>query len=331
MPLYFDEATDPALRRELMATATDELPAYVPPERWVLVRDGAPWMRADVEWLAQRIEGATGQAPLRLEAEENTGKGGAVVRGLRHGLERLPSAEVFTIIDGDGDHSAHDLPELARLLATVMEATGNPLVNVVGRRLDRHGCLGLFRGELEGVTNRIAFAALRYALARRGQALDETWVAPFGEADMEAGYRLYSRAAAECVASEYPRAVREWGESDLYRWGVEVVPTLEIALAGGVYAEGLRSTQESQDATAYLGDADPAHAYALEIRWMLGRTEVPPEASLLMLQDALLRSSLRHLPEGLDCLVRLEDAVREGLQVPRAAGRPPLAGPRRRL
>jgi hypothetical protein len=331
MPFYFREDTSPTLRRELMAAAVDELPRYVPPRRWVWVRDGAPWMAEDLEWLAARVGEATGELPIRTERDENQGKGGAVVRGLRRALEAIPEARAFAVLDGDGDHSPRDLPELRDLLATVIASTGNPLVNVVGRRVDRHGCLGFFRGELEGITNRVAFACLRYALARRGLALDETWVAPFGEADLEAGFRLYSREAAECVAAAYPRAVADWGESDLYRWGVEIVPTFEIALAGGVYAEGLRSTQETQPSSAYLAGVDPAHAYALEVRWMLRRAEAPVEASLLILQHALLRSQLRHLPEGMECLLRLEDLVREGLGSPREQGAPGLASPRRRL
>jgi len=64
---------------------------------------------------------------------------------------------------------------------------------------------------------------------------------------------------------------------------------------------------------------------------MLRRAEAPVEASLLILQHALLRSQLRHLPEGMECLLRLEDLVREGLGSPREQGAPGLASPRRRL
>jgi len=302
IPTYFAETTQPALRRRLHADALGGLELFVAAERCFLVVDGAPWLAEDVGSAADEFGRRAGSAsPVVHTLPRHLGKAGAMVAGLRLALE--PGASRIAVLDCDGDHSPYDLPGLVGLLGMVKDHTGRAAVEIVGRRASRHGSLGFVRGELEGLSSRVVFAALRLALARdRQEALDETWVAPYGEPDLEAGYRVYSRRAAEIVVESVPRAVAESGDRNLLRYGVEVVPTVEIVLAGGVHAEGLRSTLESQPVSSYMADQSPADVFASELRWVFRRCGVRAEAALLMLEDAALRTVLRTDAAGRECL-----------------------------
>lgn len=311
IPTYFGRDTTPELRRQLMSDAVRDLGLFVAPGNWIVVLDGAPWARDDVLRVLDEVRG--GARPTVVELQSNRGKGGAVVSGIEAALERVPRCGALAVMDCDGDHSAYDLPHLVELLDQVTAYTGEPLVEVVGRRIDRSGSLGFLRAELEGVTSRVTFAALRFALAHRGRALDETWVAPFGEPDLEAGFRVYTREAAELVADALPAAARSAGDEGLLRWGVEVVPTTEICLAGGVHAEALRSTREAQPATEYLAGVDPAEAYSLELSWVLRRCGIDAQAALLMLEDAFIRSKARSEPAGARCAERIVPSVLSSL------------------
>jgi hypothetical protein len=287
---------DPSLRRELLGLSLSGLDAHVAWTNVVLVLDGAPWIRGDVEAAISAVPGR-GPSPRLLELPENRGKGGAMVAGLE--LLLSEGLEWLAVLDCDGDHAPSDLGHLSDLARMVADYRGNPVVEVVGRRIARHGALGYVRAELEGVTSRVVFSALRYALAKdQGRALDETWLAPYGEPDVEAGYRVYSRRAAEIVASRLPATAAEPGDERMMWWGIEVVPTVEIVLAGGVHAEGNRTTLEHQPTSSYLRGHDETEVYAAELSWILRRCQIPLEAAALYLEDAMLRTGLRTSTEG---------------------------------
>jgi len=167
IPTYFGRDTPPELRRRLMRDAVCDLGLFVAPSNWVVVLDGAPWARGDVLSVLDEVRNSG--KPVVVDVETNIGKGGAVVAGIRAALEEVSGCAALAVMDCDGDHSAHDLTHLVELLAQVRAYTGRPLVEVVGRRIDRHGCLGFIRAELEGVTSRVTFASLRFALAREAQ------------------------------------------------------------------------------------------------------------------------------------------------------------------
>lgn len=309
IPTYFSPDVSAPLRRELLGAALTGLDAAVLWPNVLLVQDGAPWLDEDVAAVVGAVSG--GQARV-LRLEGNRGKGGAMLAGFAALLDR--GLAWAAVLDCDGDHSPYDLPSLAALAAQVAEHRRTGLVEVVGRRTSRHGSLGWFRGELEGVTSRVVFSALRFALAReQGRTLDETWVAPYGEPDLEAGYRIYSREAASLLLERFPRAVEESGDPNLLRWGIEVVPTVEIALAGGIHAEGPRSTMTSQPTSTYMGDQGPEVVYATELRWIFRRCGVPAEAAWLMLEDALLRTDLMATEEGARLASEVTRLTLEGL------------------
>lgn len=296
IPTYLASDLSPRVRRELLCSSLTGLDAHVDWANVVLVLDGADWVREDaVAAIAAVAPGGSG--PRLLELPENRGKGGAMVAGLDlllgEGLAWL------AVLDCDGDHAPSDLGHLTDLGRMVADYRDTDLVEVVGRRIGRHGALGYLRAELEGVTSRVVFAALRYALARdQARALDETWLAPYGEPDLEAGYRVYSRAAARVVVDRLRAVAAEPGDEKMMWWGIEVVPTVEIALAGGVHAEGNRTTQEHQPTSSYLRGHGVAEVYAAELSWILRRCGIPATAAALYLEDAMLRTTLRTTAEG---------------------------------
>lgn len=328
IPTYFAETVPSEVRRSLMASALEGLATVADPENCVIVLDGAPWLASDVAACVASAAGGRGAVPEVVQLEVNLGKGGAVAAGLNYLLTREVS--VCATVDCDGEHRLRDIPALVELLHLVCDHTERHLVEVVGRRYARHWSLGAVRGELEGVTSRVVFSALRFALARdRGEALDETWVAPYGEPDLEAGLRVYTRAAAAIAC----RALTDAASVDprLYRWGVEVVPTVEIVLAGGVHAEGMRSTLQGETASSYAAGCSLAEVFSTELLWILRRCEVPALAASLMLEDAFLRGALLTHQDGALCAQEIRASVLSQLPGGEEALRRTMRGRARRL
>ncbi len=307
MPTYLPAEVPSAERQALLRSALDGLGTRVHWPNVLVVLDGAAWMRDDVEAACASVAPGR-ERPTLLVLERNRGKAGAMVEGLRALLGR-PLAWL-AVIDCDGDHSPYDLPALEELARQVAAYRGNDRVEVVGRRVARHGGLGYVRGELEGVTSRVVFSALRYALAReQGRVLDETWLAPYGEPDLEAGYRVYSRAAAETVVEALPREAARPGLERLLWWGVEVVPTVEIVLAGGIHAEGMRSAREHQPTSSYMRGHGAEEVFSAELTWILGRCGLSVDGAALCLEDAMLRTTLRTSSEGAELLAAIQRRV----------------------
>ncbi len=284
----------------VLATALADLETVLAPANCLVVCDGS----AVAAEAARRVAG--GFELLELDDGPH-GKGGAVGRGLERLLAR--DLDWFVIRDHDGDHFLCDTPRLVRLGLQMREASELVLVN--GGRSSPARPMGWLREKYERLVNEAVWRGLHYHAARAGRAVDEAWLLP-GEPvpDLQSGYKCYSRAAAERVAAAYDTS--DWIAR---RWGCEVVATVEVIAAGGLFGEVQRSALDHQPLTTYEGGADRARLHADLLLGTVTRLDLPPNAVLTWFDAAVARGELRcaweqrepiaamrrHLAERLGC------------------------------
>ncbi|MFH1572181.1 MAG: hypothetical protein ABIL09_29595, partial [Gemmatimonadota bacterium] len=113
-------------------------------------------------------------------APRNRGK----LHALRLGMEALWTREalqLLAVVDADGDHFANELITLVRAARYARAQPGVSEVLVLGSRTSRHRPMGLLRGELEELADRVLFDALHYHAAVTGQPLRLECVTPIEE------------------------------------------------------------------------------------------------------------------------------------------------------
>jgi hypothetical protein len=306
VPAWFAAETPVEQAAALLLTTLQGSETCLDARDIVVVADGSP-VAAEAGRQVRDLLGAGWPAPFRLlELPENRGKGGAIVAGIRSLAD--PSLEWICIRDADGDHFLDDLPHLYRAgEQAAAENPGRP-VCVIGRRSGVHAPLGWLRGEYELLLNDAIVDALALALGREGRAWDSRYLAD-RVPDLQSGYKLYSRAAAEHAA-----AVLESEPPGLLRTGMEIVPFVSLALAGAVFAEAERKAYFDQPVTSY-GRLDLAQFYASKLAWAFGRCGVPPETALVILDGALARRPLYTDPDGRSSVLRMRSLVLEGLEM----------------
>ncbi|MCC2667704.1 MAG: hypothetical protein K0Q72_175, partial [Armatimonadetes bacterium] len=128
--------------------------------------------------------------------------------------------------------------------------------------------------------------------------------------DLQSGYKLYSRAAAEVAVEGLHREAGNYPDLRLLRVGMEIVPFVEIALADGVFGEVGRKAFYDQPVTSY-GTVDVARFYGSKLGWALRRCGVPPLPALILLDGALARRPLNTDPNGRETALRMRDLVLE--------------------
>ncbi|MEA3403937.1 MAG: glycosyltransferase [Armatimonadota bacterium] len=289
---------------------------FVAPERLVLVVDGCPEAEKPTHQVARELAERAGGPAQVLVREVNGGKGEAVCTGLERLLEDR-AVEVISIRDADGDHDVYDLPQLFRLFERVRrhlaeEGHSRPDdLFVMGCRPSLTRSLGLARGELEPVLNRLTFDAVSLRLSARGEAVDQRFTARYGPApDFQSGYKLYSRSAARAVIEALRGAHDARPELEVMRWGVEFVPTVELLLRGFVPAALQRLTWNGQPQTTF-DDSDLPHAYARQIAWLFERLELPAGIGMRLLDNALGACEYVTAPRGPEHLAAIRQQVIE--------------------
>ena len=164
IPMYFPAEGASELGRALLE---DNVRAYVQqvddPGRICLSVDGAAHGRE----IAQEL--AANYGVITVCAPENRGK----LNGVRHGVAALwarGGLRYVAAVDADGDHFANELLNLVRTALYVQEREGGEVL-VLGRRSSKHRPMGLLRGELEELADRILLDALYYQAACSGAPL----------------------------------------------------------------------------------------------------------------------------------------------------------------
>jgi hypothetical protein len=268
IPVYLPPGVDVACGEALLEDTVAALGAQLAdPRALCLSVDGAENGAAVAERLARAHGVSTWVGPL------NRGKLWAVANGVRVLLDAL-NPDYLAVVDADGDHFPHELPNFVRAARHITVETGSDKVLVLGRRISRHRPMGWLRGELEELADRLLLDALTYHAAVTGQPLDLEYATTLEEfPDFHSGYKLFSRATAGRVFLGEPQPS---GVSDVCYWrhACEAVMVVE-ALEGGAYL-GLvnRSTLNEQPISTF-GLIGRSQLTADMIIWPCRRLGVP--------------------------------------------------------
>jgi len=297
IPAWFSRHLPVAEAEGLLYTTLVGSPSCVQPEDIVVVVDGSPVASAAAAAVLERLTAEWGQPFTILELQENQGKGAALTVGIRHLLER-PGIPLLWIAarDADGDHLIDDLPHLYRTGGQVVEENAGRPVAVIGRRASVHAPLGWLRGEFELLVNEVLVEGVAYALTRYARVWDTRYLVTRAP-DLQSGYKLYSRSAAEVALRAFQAETLAHPDLQILRTGMEIVPVVSIALEGGVFAEVERKTFYDQPVTSY-GNVDLAQFFGSKLAWALRRCGVPAGPALTLFDGALARRPLFTDPRG---------------------------------
>ncbi|NQU40425.1 MAG: hypothetical protein HQ523_10770 [Lentisphaerae bacterium] len=261
------------------------------PQRICLSVDGAE-CGVDVA-----VELATRFGVRQIAAETPLGK----LQGARLGVDHLledESLEHVICVDQDGDHFANELLNLVRAAECIRAQADTDRIIVLGQRSSMHRPMGLLRGELEELADRILLDALTYHAALTGTPLRMEHAFTFGEyPDFHSGYKLFSRPIAEAVFRSEPNLA---GTPPVcyYRHAVEAVMVVEALEAGAYLGVVNRSTYNEQPISAF-GMMAREQLMANTIIWPCKRLAIPVHFVRQWLDNHLPRLLLDTLrPDG---------------------------------
>jgi hypothetical protein len=307
LPRGIGTGTGEALLKD---TAASFCAQVADPSAVCLSVDGTPYGAETAQRLAQRLG-----ASLCVEAE-NRGKLSAAINGVRALLQR-PQLAYVAIVDQDGDHAAHELPNFlraalhiaARSARLANSLSANDRVMVLGRRISRHRPMGFLRGELEEYADRILLDALAYRAAVTGRPLRLEYATTLDEyPDFHSGYKLFSRQTAQDVFLGTPQLAGVDPES-YYRHAVEAVMTVE-ALEHGAYLGVVNRSTLNEQPMSTFGLLNLSHLVADKIIWPCKRLDVPSSFVRQWMANHAPRLLLNTLvPAGKEELARIEERV----------------------
>lgn len=307
IPVYFPEGLDGSLALELLR---DNVAAYVQqvddPARICLSVDGETHGREQAEELSREFRVQAVAAP------DNRGK----LHALRHGMARLcqrGECRYLAAVDMDGDHFANELVNLVRAAQFARGQAGMEEVLVLGRRSSKHRPLGLLRGELEELADRVLLDALAYDAALVGEPLRLECATALEEyPDFHSGYKLFSRRTAERVFLSEPQLCGVTADA-YFRHGVEAVVTVEALKSGAHLALVGRSAMNEQSVSSF-GLLERTRLVADKMIWPCRRLGVPVTFADQWLRNHIPRLLLGTMvPEGREELLEIRRLVLEGL------------------
>jgi hypothetical protein len=327
VPAWFAPDTPPSLAEQLLLTTLIGIRDCFAAEHVIVVADGSPVAARAAQGVAGQLAGEGAGAFQVLALEENRGKGGALVAGIRALLGpgdalASPDAAWVMVRDADGDHMLDDAAHLYRAGEAVLRACPGVPACVIGARAAPHFPLGWIRGELELLLNEVLVEAVAWALARTGAAWDTRFLQGRWP-DLQSGYKLYSREAALLLADALEEEERRHPWARLMRTGMEIVPFVTIALAGGVLAEVGRKSYQEQPVTSY-GAVDLAAFYGDKLAWSLLRCGTPPRTAGVLLDGAIVSRPAYTDPGARAVLLELRRRVLGRLVGAPATALPPV-------
>ncbi|MBI2191225.1 MAG: hypothetical protein HYU36_04500 [Planctomycetes bacterium] len=324
VPVWFPRDFDREKMRGLLRMTFWDAGHYLDWSNVVAVVDGAPWAEELLRELEAEFRAELGRAFEIFPLPENGGKGLALARGFETLLRRSGLTH-FCIRDDDNDHSIYDLPHLVRTHIQIEEEERNEVVLVIGRRRDLRRPLGLWRAEFEDILSYSVWESAKFFLALRGQTLNAQWLAAYGWIpDLESGYKVYSRRAAELAVSAIHRAAEDYPDLQLTRFGVETVPNVEILASGGIIGETSRMAHEEQPLTTFTRGTTLPRLYGNQTIYVFRRLVIPPSVARQLVDNALPRSLLCRTGDGLQLAQEYRALVFEGIGLGREAASQPI-------
>jgi len=259
-------------------------------------------------------------------SEVNRGKLSSLRAGIQILLEKR-GLSYFAAVDQDGDHFANELGNFVRAARHTEKSVSTDNVLVLGRRISRHRPMGLLRGELEELADRVLLDALHYRAAKSESPLRLQFALTLDEfPDFHSGYKLYTRRAAEAVFGGSPRLCGV-DESCYYRHACEAVMTVEAMESGAWLVVVNRSTLDDQPVTAF-GQLNRQRLVADKIIWPCKRLAVPVDFVDQWMRNHMPRLLLVTLvPEGREELLGIRRLVLEAWGASDETGPEPLARP----
>lgn len=313
IPVWYNPNEPDAAASQLLHLTLADCARFLPLENVVLVVDGSPRVAALARAERDRLREEAGSAPVLLIEEENRGKEHAVTQGMQWLLQERPTVDLLAVRDADADHFINDLPNLARAAAHIVAETGNARALVIGRRVSLHRPMGWLRGELELLQDRVLLDALRFHLARAGQALDLRFCA--GDIpDFNSGYKLYTRAAAVAIFANPGAEMRCLGPDEFWRCGAETISVVHGVLSGAVLGEAGRLTFDGQPTSTFAaGAAARVRWYSGVIAWIFSRLDVPFAAAQAILDNHVVASAMMTLEPAAEELRAVREAALQRL------------------
>ncbi len=303
IPVYFPAGAAPDLAGRLLRDNVGAFAAQVgTPAHICLSVDGLAHGRAAAAELGREL------GVQVVVAADNRGKLSALRAGAAHMLAD-PVFDFLAAVDMDGDHFAPELHNLARAALHARQSGSAGEVLVIGSRTSKHRPMGLWRGELEELADRVLLDALQYHAACTGQPLCLEWATAVEEyPDFHSGYKLFTRQAAVAALLAEPQLL---GVSDdaYYRHGVEAVMTVEALLAGARLVLVRRSTVNEQPVSAF-GRLERTRLVADKMVWPCRRLGVPAPFVDQWLRNHMPRLLLATLaPQGKEELLAIRRLV----------------------
>jgi len=309
VPVYFDPSVSEETILPILDSVFRDSELFCRPDRLLVVVDRDT--RVD-ELFANPPAGSSLSGIPVHRLEKNRAKAGAVNEGLQR-LLKESDADFFVTRDCDGDHILEDIPRMVSLAEYVTKQTGNKLVTVMGARPSLEKPMGWLREEWEILTNRVLVDLVSFALARGGGVIDRRFWNGYGP-DIQSGYRVYSRAAAEQTV----RCLSDLPERrEIFTLACETLPFTDLLIDGGVYAQVQRLTLVEQPVSSH-DQVNFADNYGHLISFLGERYHIPSETRLRIADNHLVSSSL-YFADFRDQLLLFRDLI--------APGAPPLELP----
>lgn len=305
IPVYFPQEVDNNLGRALLE---DNVQAYLTqvddPQVICLSVDGAPYGKDIATAIAAR------HGVQVICAAHNKGKLHAVRNGVAHLCGQATFAYIAAV-DSDGDHFANELLNLVRAAHYATQRAGVADVLVLGRRISRHRPMGLLRGELEELADRVLLDALAYHAAINGTPLRLECATTLEEfPDFHSGFKLFSGAVAQAVFLRPPQLCGV-EEVAYFRHGCEAVMSVEALLAGAYLVLVNRTTLNEQPISTF-GLLERTRMVADKMVWPCKRLGVPGPFVDQWLRNHMPRLLLPTLiPQGKEELLEIRRLVLE--------------------
>jgi len=307
IPVFFPDSLDVSIGMSLLEDTLLLFCAQVNDPGMICLSFDGPYRGLDS---IQRMAGQFGVSTVTNSV--NRGKLSAVSNGMRYLMEHK-NPEYLAAIDQDGDHFANELLNFIRASLHITSRTGIERVLVLGRRISRHRPMGLLRGELEELADRMLLDMLQYHAAITGKPLRLEYANMFDEyPDFHSGYKLFSAPLAQSVF---------FGEQKMcgvspdcyYRHAVEAVMVVESLEVGAYLGVVNRSTINEQPVSTF-GLVNRIQLTSDKIIWPCRRLDIPPAFVEQWLANHIPRLLLSTFsPEGKKELAAIRKTVLETL------------------